>query len=147
GHLLRLSGGLTGWAPADRVVPLTQGIEFFTGRIQANPNDAFGYAMRALLWAYPENQPDKAMADCDRALELSPKNPSIYVARGIILCRQEKYDQAISAFDEAIRLNPRFAVAYSRRSGAWQAKKNLDRALADAEEALRIEPERGQYHG
>jgi hypothetical protein len=45
-HTLELSG----WAPADQVVPVEQAIEFFTEYIRSNPGDAFGYVMRATIW-------------------------------------------------------------------------------------------------
>ncbi len=43
------SGGHAGWVGRNQVVPLDNAKVFFSGRIQANPNDPFNYVMRALV--------------------------------------------------------------------------------------------------
>src|SRR5262245_14074489 len=40
---------LSGWAPADQVIPVDQAIAFFTDYIRANPGDPHGYTMRAII--------------------------------------------------------------------------------------------------
>ena len=40
-------GGPSGWVAAGDVVRIEQAVDFFTGRIRANPKDAFAYLMRA----------------------------------------------------------------------------------------------------
>ena len=145
GPSLLLTAGATGWATAESVVPVEEAFEFFTEHIQADPDDAFGYAMCAALGIDPKSQPEKAMADCDKALVLNPASASGHFIRGNIFKHQKEYDQAIAAYAEAIRLKPQFAEAFNLRAVAWHAKKNFDQAFADYNEAIRIEPASAKY--
>src|SRR5262249_15514071 len=91
GNSLWLSGdGLKGWAPAESVVPLDQAFEFFSEYIKTHPGEAFGYLMRALLWIMHKDDPEKAIADCDRALALEQSNARCYLVRANVRFLQKR---------------------------------------------------------
>ena len=52
------------------------------------------------------NNPREAVASYTKAIELSPKNPEVYFARGKAYNSQAMYEMALSDFEEAIRLDP-----------------------------------------
>src|SRR5262245_9318985 len=131
---------LSGWAPADQVIPVEQAIEFFTDSIRANPDDPHGYTMRAIIRREEKNEHDIALGDLNEAIRLDPTSAASYNNRGVARERKKEYDGAIADFDEAIRLDPKSALAYSNRGLAREAKGEYDGALADFDEAIRLDP-------
>jgi tetratricopeptide (TPR) repeat protein len=132
--------GLSGWAPADRVVPVDQAIEFFTGYIRAYPRDPHGYTMRAMTWHDHKREYDNALGDYNEAIRLNPTNAPVYLNRGNLRGDQKEFDKAIADYNEAIRLDPSYANAYNGRGWAWWNKKAYDKAIADYNEAIRLDP-------
>jgi tetratricopeptide (TPR) repeat protein len=106
--------GLNGWATADQVVPVEQGIAFFTNQVRANPQDAFSYVMRALLWR-DKKELDIALADFSEAIRLDPTHAWVYNDRGLAWYDKKEYDKAIADYNEAIRLDPQDALAHNNR--------------------------------
>ena len=131
--------GLSGWAPADQVVPVEQAIEFFTDYIRANPGDAFGYTMRAIIWREERKELDIAIGDYNEAIRLAPTNGSVYCNRGLAWADKKEYDKAIADYNEAIRLDYKCAIPYNNRGLAWADKKEYDKAIADYNEAIRLD--------
>ena len=83
---------------------------------------------------------DKALADCNEAIRLDPRDALGYYNRGGVWLKRAQYDKAIADLDEAIRLEPGKAVAYGGRGMAWAMKHDRDRAIADYSEAIRRDP-------
>ena len=52
------------------------------------------------------NQPERAIADVERALKLAPKAPLAYFVRAGGEAKLGQYDKAIADYDEVLRLNP-----------------------------------------
>jgi tetratricopeptide (TPR) repeat protein len=131
---------LSGWAPADQVVPIEQAIEFFTDYIRANPGDPHGYTLRATIWWREKKELDIALADCNEAIRLDPAKGYVYGNRGIVWAAKKEYDKAIADYNEAIRLDPMDAITYNNRGNTWRNKKECARAVADYNEAIRFDP-------
>ena len=111
--------GLSGWAPADLVVPVDQAIAFFTDSIRASPGDSHGYVMRALIWRQERKEVDLALGDLNEAIRLDPTVADLWTARGLAWHYKEEYDKAIADHSEAIRLDPKLAPAYVNRAWLW----------------------------
>jgi tetratricopeptide (TPR) repeat protein len=81
GGLLRVfcDGGY-GWVKRNEVIPLDEGIDFFSAALRAKPS-ADDYVSRGRLWRAKGNV-DKAIADYNEALRLDPKNQFAYNVRG-----------------------------------------------------------------
>jgi tetratricopeptide (TPR) repeat protein len=131
---------LSGWVPADEVVPVEQAIDFFTEYVRTNPADGFGYAMRAKIWREEKKDVDRALADCNEAIRLNPTRASGYYNRGLAWESKHEYDKAIADFTEAIRLDPANADAFISRGNQSSSKKEYDKAVADRSEAIRLDP-------
>jgi tetratricopeptide (TPR) repeat protein len=131
---------LSGWADADQVVPVERAIEYFTDYIRANPNDPFGYSMRAKIWLEERKEFDIALGDYNDAIRLNPNSAHVFNNRGRVWQAKQEYDKAIGDYNEAVRLDPRFTLAYCNRGIAWEAKQEHDRAIADFNEAIRLDP-------
>ena len=94
--------GLSGWAPADQVVPVDQAIAFFTDSIRANPGDSHGYVMRALIWRQERKEVDLALGDLNEAVRLDPTVADLWTARGLAWHYKEEYEKAIADHSQAI---------------------------------------------
>jgi tetratricopeptide (TPR) repeat protein len=74
---------------------------------------------------------DRALADCNRALQLMDKSaPAIASAvatsnRGMVYLRQGRLDEALADFDAALKLQPKLPIARYAR-GLVELKKGMD---------------------
>ena len=100
-------------------------------------NLAWAYGNRCIAYKDKE-QYERAMTDCNRAIELDPRDDHAYNTRGAIYHLTEKYDQAIEEYSKAIRLAPNFIDPVHNRGMSYAAKGDLDTAIADYNAALRI---------
>lgn len=128
-----------GWGKADEVVPVEQAIAFFSQQIQAQPRDAFCYAMRALV-RRDKNDLDDALKDLDQAIRLDPRNALFYCGRGTIQLGKKAHEKAIADYGQAIRLDPKCVAAYIGRGSAWRSTRRYDDAIADYSEAIWLDP-------
>ena len=78
------------------------------------------------------------MADFGKALELEPKDPSLYYNRGNASFRAGRFDRAVADYTEALRLRPRYAEAVYNRSLARYRLGKYDQALADPNASGRL---------
>lgn len=83
---------------------------------------------------------NRAIADYDKAIELSPKNAIAYNNRGYAYNELGQYDRAIADFDQAIDFDPKSSTAYNNRGYAYFNKGAFDRAVADYDQAIKLDP-------
>jgi len=102
-------------------------------------NLAWAYGNRCIAYKDKE-QYERAMVDCNRALELDPRDDHVFNTRGAIYHLTEKYDQAIEEYSKAIRLAPNFIDPVHNRGMSYAAKGDYDTAIADYNAALKINP-------
>jgi tetratricopeptide (TPR) repeat protein len=134
------AGGLEGWAPAVEVVPADEALEFFTNAVRANPNNAFAFTMRGVIWLRLRNDPDVALGDLNEAIRLDPTSVEARLCRGEVRFRQGDLDKAVADFTEASRLDPASATPYALRAVVWRVKKDYDKAIEDCSQAIRLDP-------
>ena len=132
--------GFSGWALADQIIPVEQGVDFFTRQIRDDPGNVFPFVMRAMLWQ-DKKQIDKALHDYDEVLRLDPNRGWIYNNRGILHLERKDYDKALADFDQALRLEPGNANVLNNRGTLRRTRKLHDLAIADFSEAIRRSPE------
>jgi lipoprotein NlpI len=97
-----------------------------------------------IAWAYANRcvalmrlrQPDRAIADCDKAIELDAKNIVAWQARGMIKQGKSDSDGALADFDRAIENGAANAAIFSDRGNLLLAKGANDKALADYDKAI-----------
>jgi tetratricopeptide (TPR) repeat protein len=89
---------------------------------------------------------DKAIQECDKALELDPAYIPAYYDRGLAYVQTQQHTDAIADFDQVIELNPqhadpRLAGAYYNRGLIYARQNAFDQALADYDQALALHPD------
>lgn len=99
-----------------------------------------------LAWAYGNRciaykdkaEYDRAMTDCNEAIDRDPRDDHAYNTRGAIYHLTHDYDRAIAQYSMAIRINPSFVDPYHNRGMSYAAKGDYDTAIADYNHALRL---------
>src|SRR5580658_7639195 len=77
-----------------------------------------------------KGQFDRAIADFDQSIKLSPEYAIAFSNRGLVYWDKGDFDRAIKDYDDAIKLKPDLALAYYNRGLAYGSKGQLDRAMA-----------------
>lgn len=109
-------------------------------RIDAMPPkmQAESLIMRGKLLAAED--PDKALADYEKALELDAKNPEYLLARADFYNRQGKYDEAVADIDAVIELRPDVPGSYLVKATILREQEKYDDALAALDKAAEHAP-------
>lgn len=82
---------------------------------------------------------ESAILDFSKAIELDPKNPLPYNARGLARVNTGALDDAIADFTQAITLDPTRRVPFVNRAAARVDKGDLDGAIADCTKAIALD--------
>jgi len=97
------------------------------------------YARRGeSYWRLGEYQ--KAIADCDKAIQLDPNNSSAYAVRGASYGWLGEYPKAIADCDKAIQLDPNYSFAYAVRGDSYRLLGEYRKAIADCDKAIQLDP-------
>ena len=75
--------GFEGHARLSDVVAVEQADRYFSDQIRANPSLAFAYLARCNV-RFRKHDLNRASVDCEEALRLEPKNPSVHLMRAMI---------------------------------------------------------------
>ncbi len=92
-----------------------------------------------IAWAYSNRcfalfelkSADKALADCNKAIELDGRNAVAFQTRGMIEKGGGQSDKALADFDKAIEFGANNAAIFSDRGDLLFARGEMDKALAD----------------
>jgi serine/threonine protein kinase/tetratricopeptide (TPR) repeat protein len=117
-----------------------EGIVAACSEIISRFNDyAEAYTVRA--WALRErNQPERALSDLNRALELAPNTAATFSQRALTYLRLKEFDRAVTDYDKAIELDPRSAEHVNDRGVAYMDLQDYKRAIADFDRAIELDP-------
>ena len=77
------------------------------------------YCNRGLLYVQ-RNEPDKAIADYNRALQLKPDLVAAYDGRGNAYAKKKDFPHAIEDFNHAAELDPGQSRTYYSRAGTYK---------------------------
>jgi tetratricopeptide (TPR) repeat protein len=85
-------------------------------------------------------QPDRAVADYKRMIELKPTALDAWVCLARLYQRQNQKAQARDCLDRLVKANPRSSWAYLRRAEYRRDQTEYDAALGDCAQAARLGP-------
>ncbi|NET59448.1 MAG: tetratricopeptide repeat protein [Symploca sp. SIO2E6] len=131
----------------------TNSIALLTQLICRHPNRAVDYNNRGLIY-FQSGQPEKALADYNKALQLNPQLDSVYNNRANYYVSVGKLSEALADYEQALDLNPgnfrtwiNQAITF-RELGLYNlALENFDMALILGCPEEHIYAERGRtYH-
>jgi tetratricopeptide (TPR) repeat protein len=79
-----------------------------------------------------------AIANCNKALEINPKDAAAYSNRGVAYYKRGEYDLAIADFNKSLKLVPwKNVTAYLFRGAAFLNKENYKWAISDFGNAIK----------
>jgi tetratricopeptide (TPR) repeat protein len=88
-----------------------------------------------------------AMASCDKAIEMDPKNGAAYYYRGNVHSAKGDFRKAIDDYDVAIKLDPKNDNAYYNRGLARINNGDFDQAITDYTRYIELDPNLAEaYH-
>ena len=132
-----------GWAQ-DRIAALGRARELDDKVLQLDPEFAGPYWLRArleLVPDLPEYDPEAALADARKSVELAPNDDPSHWTLGLVLFQLGHFDEATAEFATALRLNPH---PYIWESGfhalALSATGHHKEAIAEIEGATAAQP-------
>jgi tetratricopeptide (TPR) repeat protein len=82
----------------------------------------------------------ESLDDRNEAVQLDPKNPEVYVARGGSYHLMGQHDKGFEDRSKAIGLAPGLALGWTARGDAYFLLGRWDEALADLEQAVKLDP-------
>lgn len=85
-------------------------------------------------------QYERAISDCNRAIELNPEESYAFNNRGIAYSAMKRYDEAISDYTKALEISP-FSAAYLNRALDYFTLRKYDLALQDVNIAIKRNPD------
>ena len=106
---------------------------------------AAAYGGRCWDRAMMKQDLDKALADCNQALHLFPRDADVLDSRALVHLRRGELDLALTDYDTAIKIQPGVAhILYGR--GAARLKKGLKaESQADVAAAIKLDPKIGKW--
>ncbi|HTA26353.1 MAG TPA: tetratricopeptide repeat protein, partial [Bacteroidia bacterium] len=106
-------------------------IKIYTELIHMDSLEPTAYFQRALAYHYGNPpQPELALADYSKAIQLNPANAMAYLNRGSLYVDQfNKYDLAIADFNKTLELDPANTDAIVNKGIAYYRKEDFDEAL------------------
>jgi tetratricopeptide (TPR) repeat protein len=128
------------WVKKDDMVRQKEAVEFFTKRLDAEPDNDTWFAFRGWVRHRTGNTAE-GLKDYAEAIRLNPAAASWYGNRGLIHLEAKKLDEAIADFDSAIELSPTNEVSYRNRALAYSRKKEWAKAAADYARVVELNPD------
>lgn len=119
-------------------------MEDYDRAIEANPNDADAYFMRAYARdcaSYNNTAVERKLdnqqviEDYSRAIELRPTWDYAYISRAFVYCAAGNNTAAVRDFDQAIKLHP-YATTYSGRALMRKQCGDITGSIADLDRAI-----------
>ena len=104
-----------------------------------DPQAGEALAERAII-AIVQDRPDEALADAQRAVELSSDRAAVRIALSYAQQANLQLDAARATLREAVEIAPEDALAWARLAELWMMFGYLDRAREAAERAEAIAP-------
>ena len=128
---------------------VNQALKYATAAVNSDPSDYYNYISMARVAEFAaslnmQNSYETAIAAYEKAIELSPRNPSIYLNLAKLAFNQKKYDDALKAVGAALQTKSNYLDAVYLASQIYVAKGELDNAITATKFALQMTPNNPQ---
>ncbi|HEX3000743.1 MAG TPA: tetratricopeptide repeat protein [Armatimonadota bacterium] len=107
--------------------------------LKLDPGLALGHLFLAVL-AAGEGDRKLLQAECDKALALSPMDPSPLLLIGLLQTGEGQIDEAIATYQKVLKINPRTALAYGAIARLYYRRDQKDQARSAMQQAFALDP-------
>ena len=132
-----------GWAQ-DRIAALGRARQLDDKVLQLDPEFAGPYWLRArleLVPDLPEYDPEAALTDARKSVELAPNDDPSHWTLGLVLFLLAHFDEAAAEFATTLRLNPHPPIVHTGlHAMALSATGHYEQAIAEIEAAIAADP-------
>jgi tetratricopeptide (TPR) repeat protein len=122
-----------------------QAVRHFTNATQQMPGVALAYNGRGLAYL-SKDEPDNALADFNKAIELDQGSKEAYKGRSAIYRVKSYFDKAIDDAIRLVQLDPTDDAAYCALYLAYSGKDDFENAIASLNEAIRLNPDQPLFY-
>jgi tetratricopeptide (TPR) repeat protein len=88
-----------------------------------------------------QREPERRMADLNRAIELQPEKPDYYRLRSEVKYGRDNFDEALADIDKALKADDEHVQSHELRGMILLGMKRYDDALAAFNRATELEPQ------
>ncbi len=127
--------GIKGAVDKVNAVAIAESGDIYSELIEANPEEGRYYTLRASSW-WALGEPDKALADFDKAIELGYEQPHAYASRGLFYATSGEHEKAIADYDKALELDPEDVSPLINRAAVKMSQGKFDEAIIDYSRVL-----------
>ncbi len=106
---------------------------------QVEPEPDHDFYHRRAIENSAKGEYELALADFDKAAELSGDDPLVLIGRGRAHYNLKAYDRSVADFDRAIELSPRDSSAFFNRGSSYERMGEMERAIADYKTAIDLD--------
>jgi tetratricopeptide (TPR) repeat protein len=137
GPWIWIRSGRAGWLDAKYVVPLQEGVQYFTAQLARNKNDSTAYESRAHVH---RNLGDLkgALKDYSAAIKLDPDNAFAIKNRAYTQFLSGNHKAAVADYGRVVQLDPQDVTAWKDRGYNHYELGQYAQALADYDAALKL---------
>jgi lipoprotein NlpI len=116
---------------------LLDAVNTYSSALRYDNRFVLAHVNRGLVYAALHDY-KKAIIDFDGAINVTPKDPTLYFKRAIAESSGGDWKAAVSSYTEAIRLDSHYAAAFKNRSEAYRRLGDTAHAKADSQRALEL---------
>ncbi len=109
--------------------------------IALDPQNVPALNERCYLRAAMKQEMEAALADCDAAVRLRPRDDTVLDSRAFVLYQQGKYAEAVAAYDQVLAINAKSAPSLLMRGYARGMLGDAAGKAADIQAAIRAMPD------
>ena len=136
-YIIITHDGVRGAVAKVNAVRIAESGDIYTELIEEFPDEGRYYTLRASSWL-ALGQPDKALADFDKAIEMGYRQAHAFVSRGLFYASSGDYEKAIADYNEALEIDPEDTAPLINRAAARMGQGEFEQAIADYSEKFAL---------
>ena len=120
---------------------LNQALELIKKAVTMDESDAVSHSRLGWLYVFVGRQYDKAIAECERAIDLAPNSAECHIWMSFVLTMAGRSEEAVRYAEQALRLNPYPPSWWIRQLGlSYFFAGRYEEAIAAHKKSLDLSP-------
>jgi tetratricopeptide (TPR) repeat protein len=103
----------------------------------ANPNSFQEWAN--ICYELATKDPNQAISACQKAIDLDPKQPSVWINQGVAFAKVKRYDKAFDCYNQALSLKSNYPRAWYNLALSFMSVERYADARVALDQAVQID--------